>query len=68
MSTPKRPKTATVKGLEEWFAGDVYFNASYTGQGPSRARLDLVRFTPGAHTAWHQHAGNQTPHVTEGLG
>jgi hypothetical protein len=28
--------------------GDVYFNAHYAGQKPSRARLDLVRFTPGA--------------------
>jgi len=68
MSTELRPKTATVKGPEAWFTGDVYFNAYYAGDELSRARLNLVRFTPGAHTAWHRHAVGQTLHVTEGLG
>jgi quercetin dioxygenase-like cupin family protein len=27
-----------------------------------------VRFTPGAHTAWHRHAVGQVLHVTEGVG
>ena len=68
MSTQKQPKPPTVKGPGEWFTGDVYFNAYYAGQTPSRTRLNLVRFTPGAHTAWHKHAVGQTLHVTEGLG
>lgn len=68
MSTQRQPKTPTVKGPEEWFTGDVYFNAYYSGQQPSRARLNLVRFAPGAHTAWHKHAVGQTLHVTEGIG
>ena len=68
MSTEKQPKTPTAKGPDEWFTGDVYFNAYYRGEEPSRARLNLVRFTPGAHTAWHKHAVGQTLHVTEGLG
>lgn len=68
MSTSKQPKTPTVKGPEEWFDGDVYFNSYYAGQEPSRVRLNLVRFTPGAHTAWHTHAVGQTLHVTEGAG
>jgi quercetin dioxygenase-like cupin family protein len=68
MSTQKQPKTPTVKGPTEWFTGDVYFDAYYSGQEPSRARLNLVRFTPGAHTAWHKHAVGQTLHVTEGVG
>lgn len=37
-------------------------------KSPSRARLNLVRFTPGAHTAWHKHAVWQTLHVTDGIG
>lgn len=57
-----------MKGPDEWFTGDVCFNAYYTGQEPSRVRLNLVRFTPSAHTAWHRHAVGQTLHVTEGLG
>jgi quercetin dioxygenase-like cupin family protein len=68
MSTELQPKSPTVKGPAEWFTGDVYFNAYYAGTEPSRARLNLVRFTPGAHTAWHRHAVGQTLHVTEGLG
>jgi quercetin dioxygenase-like cupin family protein len=38
------------------------------GQAPSRLRVNLVRFTPGARTAWHCHANGQTLHVTEGRG
>lgn len=68
MSTQLQPKGPTVKGPEQWFTGEVYFNAYYAGQEPSRARLNLVRFTPGAHTAWHKHAVGQTLHVTEGVG
>jgi quercetin dioxygenase-like cupin family protein len=68
MSTRKLPQEPTVKGPDEWFSGDVYFNAYYAGEEPSRARLNLVRFTPGAHTAWHRHAVGQTLHVTEGHG
>jgi quercetin dioxygenase-like cupin family protein len=68
MSTSKQPKAPTAKGPEEWFDGDVHFNSYYSGQEPSRARLNLVRFTPGAHTAWHAHAVGQTLHVTEGAG
>ena len=68
MSTNRQPQAATVKGPAEWFSGDVYFNAYYRGEEPSRTRLNLVRFTPGAHTAWHRHAVGQTLHVTEGVG
>jgi quercetin dioxygenase-like cupin family protein len=66
MSTQRQPKRPTVKGPDDWFTGDVYFNAYYAGEEPSRARLNLVRFTPGAHTAWHRHAVGQMLHVTEG--
>ena len=38
MSTQRQPKRPTVKGPEEWFTGDVYFNAYYAGEEPSRAR------------------------------
>lgn len=29
MSTSRQPRAATAKGPEEWFSGDVYFNAYY---------------------------------------
>ncbi len=43
----------TVKGPAVWFTGDVYFNEIARGEAPSRVRVNLVRFTPGARTAWH---------------
>ena len=62
------PQGPSTKGPATWFTGDVYFDAYYRGEEPSRARLNLVRFAPGARTAWHSHAMGQTLHVTEGIG
>ena len=31
-------------------------------------RVNVVRFSPGARTAWHSHAVGQALHVTEGRG
>lgn len=66
MNILQRP--ITTKGPAEWFTGDVYFDAFYRGEEPSRVRLNLVRFTPGARTAWHRHAVGQVLHVTDGVG
>jgi quercetin dioxygenase-like cupin family protein len=62
---PKRP---TVKGAAENFNGDVWIDPLVQGVEPSRVRVNLVRFTPGARTAWHSHALGQTLFVTEGVG
>jgi quercetin dioxygenase-like cupin family protein len=62
------PKGTSTKGPAEWFIGDVYFDVIYRGAEPSRARLNIVRFAPGARTAWHRHAAGQTLHVTDGIG
>jgi quercetin dioxygenase-like cupin family protein len=59
---------ATVKTPASSFVGDVYMTPVYTGTGPSRMTVALVRFTPGARTNWHRHAVGQTLHVTEGVG
>ena len=50
------------------FAGDVWYEVIAAGEAPSRLRVNLVRFAPGAHTAWHRHANGQTLHVTDGVG
>lgn len=63
------PKTPTTKGPAAMFTGDVYFDVIAPPQAePSRMRVNIVRFTPGAHTAWHTHAVGQTLHVVEGRG
>lgn len=57
----------TSKAPAEWFTGDVWWDAIYQGEEPSRARLYLVRFAPCARTDWHSHALGQTLHIVSGV-
>ena len=63
-----KPKQPTAKGPAETFTGDVWVDPIANGEEPSRVRVKLVRFSPGARSAWHSHALGQTLHVTEGAG
>ena len=63
-----QPKTPSNKGPAELFTGDVWFDVIAKGEAPSQLRVNMVRFAPGAHTAWHSHVNGQTLHVTEGRG
>ncbi len=58
----------SAKGPAEMFTGDVFFDVIYRGEEPSRMRVNTVRFTPCARTAWHTHAVGQALHVTDGVG
>jgi quercetin dioxygenase-like cupin family protein len=59
----------TTKGPTTMFAGDVWFDVVAPPQpDASMLKVKIVRFAPGAHTAWHSHAHGQTLHVTEGVG
>jgi quercetin dioxygenase-like cupin family protein len=61
-------KQPTVKAPAETFTGDAWFDVIARGEDPSRIRVNMVRFAPGARNAWHRHAAGQTLHVTEGRG
>jgi quercetin dioxygenase-like cupin family protein len=63
-----QPEQPTVKGPAERFTGDVWYDVIAQGEEPSRIRVSIVRFAPGARNAWHAHAVGQTLHVTEGRG
>ena len=63
-----QPKQPSAKGPAERFTGDVWYDVIASGEAPSRVRVNIVRFTPGARNAWHAHALGQTLHVTEGVG
>ena len=39
------------------FVGDAWFDVIVRGEAPSRVRVSVVRFAPGARNAWHAHAG-----------
>src|SRR3954453_9640550 len=58
----------TAKAPAERFTGDAWIDQIVQGHEPSRVRVAMVRFAPGARNAWHAHAVGQTVHVTEGLG
>jgi|SRR5579884_496635 len=62
------PRKPTARGPADWFTGDVYIDPIAQGHGATRVGIALVRFTPGARTAWHTHSVGQTLHVTEGQG
>jgi quercetin dioxygenase-like cupin family protein len=63
-----KPRQPTAKGGPGNFTGDVWVDQIARGEEPSRIRVNAVRFTPGARTAWHSHALGQTLYVTEGAG
>jgi quercetin dioxygenase-like cupin family protein len=63
-----QPKNPSSKGPTEMFTGDVWYDVIAGAVAPSRLRVNLVRFAPGARTAWHRHANGQTLHVTDGRG
>ena len=62
------PKPPTGKGSADTFTGDVYVDPVTRGLPTSHLNAALVRFTPGARSAWHSHDGGQTLYVTEGRG
>jgi quercetin dioxygenase-like cupin family protein len=63
-----KPKEPTVKAAAETFTSDAFIDVIARGEEPSRIRVNLVRFAPGARNAWHNHAMGQTLHITEGVG
>lgn len=63
-----RNSTDTAKAPADWFTGDVYIDQVAAAPAPARAQANLVRFTPGARTAWHTHPLGQTIYVSEGIG
>ena len=58
----------TVKAGSDRFVGDAWIDPIVRGEEPSRVRVSIVRFAPGARNAWHAHVVGQTVHVTEGVG
>lgn len=60
-------QTSTSKAPGDWFTGDVWWDVIHAGQEPSRMRVNLVRFSPGARTNWHSHVLGQILHVISGI-
>jgi len=58
----------TVVGPAQWFTGKVTITGQFQRPAPSRVGGAIVRFEPGARTAWHKHPLGQTLIVIEGTG
>jgi quercetin dioxygenase-like cupin family protein len=62
------PRQPTGKGPAERFTGDTWVDAVAQPRPlPSRMTAGIVRFAPGARTAWHVHALGQTLRIIEGI-
>ena len=62
------PTPATVKNPPEWFTGDVWLDHVVAPRDEGqRMSAGLVRFAPGARTAWHSHPLGQTLRIMEGV-
>jgi quercetin dioxygenase-like cupin family protein len=58
----------TRRGPAESFTGTVWQEPIVEAPAPARVRSGLVRFEPGARTAWHTHPLGQTLFVVSGAG
>jgi quercetin dioxygenase-like cupin family protein len=52
-----RNTVETAQGPPDWFTGTVFIDTAASPTPPSRVGAAIVRFTPGARTAWHASAG-----------
>lgn len=64
----RKAERETVIGAAETFTGQVTISALFQRPEPSRVGGAIVRFEPGARTAWHRHPLGQTLIVTYGVG
>lgn len=63
------PTIPTSKNPPEQFAGDVWLDPiAVPHEDEQRMVVAIVRFAPGARTAWHSHARGQYLRVTAGTG
>ena len=65
MELLKQP--STMKAPAQMFTGDAWFDVIHRGEEPSRSRANMVKFAPGARTAWHSHGLGQTLYIVEGI-
>jgi quercetin dioxygenase-like cupin family protein len=56
------------RGPAEYFTGTATITPLFDPEGPSQVGAALVRFEPGARTAWHTHPLGQRLIVTSGTG
>ena len=68
MEISRKAELQAVEGPADHFTGKATITGQFQRPAPSRVTGAIVRFEPGARTAWHRHPLGQTLIVTEGVG
>jgi quercetin dioxygenase-like cupin family protein len=68
MELSRRAARSATPGSADLFTGEVAITPLFEANEESQVGAALVRFEPGAHTAWHRHPLGQRLVVTEGTG
>ena len=68
MDITRKADQKTVAGPAEYFTGRATITGQFQREAPSRVTGAIVRFEPGARTAWHKHPLGQTLIVISGIG
>jgi quercetin dioxygenase-like cupin family protein len=68
MEIMRKTDLNTVQGPAEYFTGKVTITGQFQRPAPSRVSGAIVRFEPGARTAWHTHPAGQLLIITSGKG
>ena len=68
MEISRASERGAMRGPAEYFTGTTTITPLFDAKGPSQAGAALVRFEPGARTAWHRHPLGQRLVIVEGAG
>ena len=68
MEVSRSDSRKPMPGPAQFFTGRATITPLFDPKGPSQVGAALVRFEPGARTAWHKHPLGQRLVVLEGLG
>lgn len=68
MEVMRKADLQAAEGSAEYFTGRVTISGQFQRPAPARVGGAIVRFEPGARTAWHKHPLGQTLIVIEGIG
>lgn len=68
MEVSRSDARSPMRGPADYFTGAATITPLFDATGPSQVGAALVRFEPGARTAWHTHPLGQRLVVTEGTG
>lgn len=68
MEIKRKESRRSREGPSDWFTGSARIHPLFGADPPAGAAGNVVKFEPGARTAWHTHPLGQVLIVTAGVG